>query len=352
MKILDNCDFLTDGKKNKFNIKLLKNSIENKNISHAYLFCGGSMELLLKLSLMFSASINCSEQGCGSCIICINSLKGIYSNIMKVEAEGNFLTRDKIFEIQKFASLSSYSPGKKISIIMEAEIMNAEASNRFLKTLEEPPDEECIFILLTEDISSVLLTIVSRCLVFNWNFKVEDGEVSVNEYKKLEDALNETIAEIIKLSQKEFTYSLNLSINLVNILKNVEEKVKSKQKEEINKIKDSGESREDIENILKILESKHKRRLNKVNKLGISIVFDIISAWLEDILSVNFGASIETLNYKHNYLLIKENFKDVEINKIFKLMGLIKENRSYLNYSINSELSFDNILNQFQNLKK
>jgi len=135
MEILEDLDFLVEEDRNKTNIKLLKNSVEHRDISHAYLFYGNSMALLCRLALAFSASINCHERGCGRCDICRNTLKGIYPNLNIAESEGNILTIDKIMELQKFMSVSSYIPGKKICVIKNAEIMNEQASNRLLKTL-------------------------------------------------------------------------------------------------------------------------------------------------------------------------------------------------------------------------
>ncbi|MBU4483004.1 MAG: hypothetical protein KKG62_02755, partial [Actinobacteria bacterium] len=62
------------------------------------------------------------------------------------------------------------------------------------------------------------------------------------------------------------------------------------------------------------------------------------------------GAGEKSLNFSKNYLFISKNIKNIKIDKIFKLMEVIEGNRSYLNYSINSELALDNIFLQFQNI--
>ena len=50
----------------------------------------------------------------------------------------------------------------KICIVWGAEKMNLQASNTFLKLLEEPP-EKTYFILISEDEQLLLPTIISRC---------------------------------------------------------------------------------------------------------------------------------------------------------------------------------------------
>lgn len=49
---------------------------------------------------------------------------------------------------------------------MDAERMNDEAANAFLKTLEEPPSQ-CLLILATSQPDQLLQTIISRCVRVN-----------------------------------------------------------------------------------------------------------------------------------------------------------------------------------------
>lgn len=65
-------------------------------------------------------------------------------------------------EIIKKLSLKAYQGGYKVMIIWYAEKMNTEAANKILKILEEPP-HKTVFLLLCEDQSMLLDTIISRC---------------------------------------------------------------------------------------------------------------------------------------------------------------------------------------------
>ena len=350
MRLLENLDFLIEDINNRSNARLLSSMIENNNISHAYLFSGNDMGSLYSLALKFSASINCLENGCGVCIVCENTLKSIYSNILNVEPEGNFLRKEDIAGIQKFMNLSSYAPGKKICIIKEAELMNAQAANRLLKTLEEPPDEESIFMLLTEELSLVIPTIVSRCLVFNWNLKFSEDKLGKNNFSNIEKYLDEGLKSIIGSPVGKKEMPLDLSLKLKAILKKMEAGFKTGQEKEIEDIRNSDFDRGDINKYIKALNSKHKRRLNKLGKLGMSKVFDIISAWLEDMLIVKMGAVDKNLNYSQNYFFITKNIDRISVDKIFNIINTIEENRRYLSQSINTELALDNIFLQFQDI--
>lgn len=68
----------------------------------------------------------------------------------------------QIREVKRVLSLSASQQGRRVVIIVNAEEMNVESSNAFLKTLEEPHDDVTI-ILTTSRPERLLQTIVSRC---------------------------------------------------------------------------------------------------------------------------------------------------------------------------------------------
>ena len=75
----------------------------------------------------------------------------------------------RIISVEKTRSLisdlsrTSNQGGAKIALIHEADRMKKQASNAFLKTLEEPPPGTYLFLLTTRP-NSMLSTIKSRCL--------------------------------------------------------------------------------------------------------------------------------------------------------------------------------------------
>jgi len=350
MRIFQELDFLTDSSANQSNIELLSGMVRDGHVSHAYLFTGTNTSQLYRLALSFAAGINCREGGCGHCSICDNTLKGVHPNLLVVEPEGNILRVEEITGLQRFIGMSAYGPGRKICIIKEAELMNAEAGNRLLKTLEDPPDPDSVFILLTEDISVMLPTIVSRCLVYKWDLEFEEDTEEAKEFQVLEKYISDGIKEMM-ISDGISTSLMDLSLKILELLKKMEAGIKSGLDKEIADIKESGYAREDIDRYIKVLKSRHKRQLSKFNKLGISRVFDIISAWLEDMISVNMGAGREDINFEKNYNYINNRLKGLNAVKILKTMEDIEENRMHLGYSLNTELALDSIFLKVKGLK-
>ena len=74
--------------------------------------------------------------------------------------------RRLVLDMQK----SSNQGGRKVAIVFEADRMNVQSANAFLKTLEEPPEGTTLF-LLTSRPYDLLDTIRSRCL----NFRIPAG---------------------------------------------------------------------------------------------------------------------------------------------------------------------------------
>ena len=92
----------------------------------------------------------------------------------------------QIIKIEKIRSLikkvqhSANQGGKKIVVIHDADRMNVESANAFLKTLEEPPADTVIF-LFTARLYSLLETIRSRCLKFK--ISTDSKPIQFEEWK-------------------------------------------------------------------------------------------------------------------------------------------------------------------------
>lgn len=88
------------------------------------------------------------------------SQSGWYNHLKVGNKQGSIFVRDASDIIQKMA-LKSYEAPYKVIIIWMAERLNDSASNKLLKTFEEPP-ENTIIILIAERYEHILPTVRSR----------------------------------------------------------------------------------------------------------------------------------------------------------------------------------------------
>ena len=120
---------------------------------------------------------------------------------------------EQIRNIKTFLGQKPIESGKKIVLIVDADLLNEAASNCLLKTLEEPNNG--LFILLTSRLNILLDTIVSRCQIIRFKSF---------SYKKLEFFISNN--PDFSLSNIDKELNLKNLINLANgspgkIIKNI-----------------------------------------------------------------------------------------------------------------------------------
>lgn len=198
----------------KVTVEILKNSIINNKISHAYLFNGPRGTGKTSVAKIFAKSVNClnnkNGNACGTCELC----KKIQENdvdIIEIDAASNNGV-EEIREIRSKVKLLPAVAKYKVYIIDEVHMLSTGAFNALLKTLEEPPSH-VIFILATTEIHKIPLTILSRCQRFDFN-KVNSEEMfaKLKQICKLEkkDISDNILKLIVKLSDGGCRDAINL----------------------------------------------------------------------------------------------------------------------------------------------
>src|SRR6266478_3103861 len=146
----------------------LHRSLQRGRLAHAYLFSGPRGSGKEAMARTLAKALNCSEadhDSCDRCDSCRRVDEGIHPDVywVRPESKSRRIQIDQVREFMKSVNLCSSMGGVKVGIIVDADCMGEEASNAFLKTLEEPP-AQTIIILLTTQPQRLLPTILSRCL--------------------------------------------------------------------------------------------------------------------------------------------------------------------------------------------
>ena len=211
----------------KINKKVLIDGVDKKTIPHAQLFFGPNGSGKLNTALAYIQYILCEnkkkQDSCGECSNCqknqllihpdvhfifpvtsglkikkpissdyLDVWKEMILNSTKIDLESWRKTISKsnkklsiyvheAWSIEKIISLKSYQGDYKIFLIWHAEKLNTAASNKLLKSLEEPPPQT-IFILISEKKDLLIKTILSRVISLKFNLK-EDDSLLVNSKK-------------------------------------------------------------------------------------------------------------------------------------------------------------------------
>lgn len=148
-------------------IDYLQKGIKEDKLSHAYILSGEKGSGKKMIAGIFATTLQCEEKGeepCGKCKSCMQAASGNHPDIRWVTHEKASIGVDDIRnQINNDIGIKPYSSPYKIYIVPEGEKMTEQAQNALLKTIEEPP-HYAVIILLTENSSAFLQTILSRCV--------------------------------------------------------------------------------------------------------------------------------------------------------------------------------------------
>ena len=150
--------------------KTLKQVVEQKKISHAYLFSGPRGTGKTSVAKIFAKAMNCPNQvdgePCNNCYICQAVTEGSLEDVIEMDAASN----NGVDEIREIRDKSTYAPSLaryKVYIIDEVHMLSTGAFNALLKTLEEPT-QNVVFILATTELHKIPATILSRVQRFEF----------------------------------------------------------------------------------------------------------------------------------------------------------------------------------------
>ena len=306
-------------------VKIIKNTIKNNQINHAYLFAGPRGTGKTSIAKIFAKIVNCENpkdyKACGKCNSCtqINN-----SDIIEIDAASNNGV-DEIRELRNKVNLVPSYGKYKIYIIDEVHMLTVGAFNALLKTLEEPP-AHAIFILATTDPQKIPETILSRCQRFD--FKKITNDAIVENLKKISKEENieieeEALYEIATLSDG----GMRDSVGMLDQAKSYsEEKITIEDIHDIN----GTLTEKDLEELLENIEDKNLEiileKTDKYNEKG-----------------KNFTKLTEEfINYLRNVLLFKK------VPNYFKNMHKNTENYE----KIVEKTTVENILKYIEILNK
>ena len=310
-------------------VKHFKSSIELSKVSHAYILNGEKGVGKKTLASVVAKSLQC-ESGepdpCGKCKSCLQAETGNQPDIIWVKHEKpNVISVDEIrTQIVNDIDLKPYSSRYKIYIVPDSQMMNQQAQNALLKTLEEPP-EYAIIMLLTNNVDKFLPTILSRCIVLN--------------FKPVEPLhMMEYLVSNIGVDQEKARFCTDFAQG--NLGKAVRLAISP----------DYNEIREDSVRLLrKISDMEMDEIIQAVKNMGkykldITDYIDIMTMWFRDILMVKISNSPNKIIFKHEFSVMKKQASRMSYEGIEKILEAMDKLKVRLEANVNFDIAMELML--------
>lgn len=162
-------------------LDLLETTAANDRPAHAYLFTGPEGIGKKAVALRFASILNCvspAEDTDRSCTHCRRIAGLRHPDVRLEQPERGAVRIAQVREVQAYLRFAAAEAKYRTAILDDAHLMNREAQNALLKTLEEPPPGRML-ILITAKPSMLLPTVRSRCRTIKF------APLAASEVKKI-----------------------------------------------------------------------------------------------------------------------------------------------------------------------
>ena len=310
-------------------VKHFKSSIELGKISHAYILNGEKGSGKKTLAAVVAKSLQC-ESGeadpCGTCKSCLQAESGNQPDIIWVthEKPNEISVKDLRTQYNNDIELKPYSSRYKIYIVPDAQLMNTQAQNAILKTLEEPP-EYAIIMLLTNNVDKFLPTIISRCIVLNFrpveplhmvDYLVNQIGIDREKARFCTDFAQGNLGKAVRLAiSPDYNEIKEDSLRLLRRIQDM-----------------------DMDEIIQAV-----RNMGKY-KLDITDYIDIMTMWFRDLLMVKISNSPNKLIFKDEFSVMKKQASHVSYEGLEEILQALDKLKIRLEANVNFDIAMELML--------
>jgi DNA polymerase-3 subunit delta' len=303
----------------------LVKQVRGKEVAHSWLLLGPSGSGKRSAAIAMAAALNCEVEpgvGCGTCSACERILRRRYPDVHHIQPEGPLIPVDVIREtVIPQTSRSAFEGRTKVFVIEEADRMNEPAQNALLKTLEEPNDDT-VFILISDDEEEVLETIQSRCRIVRLEPMSEDGLVEVmvgsgaseeearlaarvshGDVDRAQSLVQEKEASLRRSLWRSVphrlvapTDALDAATEILDTARSAVKAREREQKKEITELADATGEGRGTAHARNALAKRHKRELRRLEEEILGEALDAIASFYRDVVAVRTGGAGTAIN--------------------------------------------------------
>ena len=307
-------------------LSYLRRAYDQNRLAHAYLISGlpGSGKQMLAAELASLAN--------GTNTNDVFSAKARDIFIARPESKSRRIVIEQIRDLEHALQMRASNGRRKVVIISDADRLQPQAANAFLKTLEEPP-KDSLLLLLSALPEALPETILSRCISI---------PLAPHDQHQSKDAEEEKLVKLLQQSAREqkwnIQYAYRLAQEFQRLLRAIRELIKRETDEALKKeqarYKDAtdGAWLEEREHYYKALtESLYLQR-----RAGL---IETLFAWWSDVLRSSTGVERRNLpGARKETDALASRFNNAEI---LQRVRCLEELRDHLGRNIQEALAIE-----------
>ncbi|MCG3147474.1 MAG: hypothetical protein PCFJNLEI_00914 [Verrucomicrobiae bacterium] len=231
---------------------------------------------------------------------------------------------EQIRDFEKAVNLKAGMARIKVGIVVDADCMGDEASNAFLKTLEEPP-AQTIIILLTSQPQRLLPTILSRCL------KISFGAVAlaVSPYRA------QVVEVLRKFGSRSVAEVYQLHAAVTGLLQRIREKLREEAEANL-------EQYDEVEvKIRARLETQSDARLEGEYRAAREQVLEELYTWFGDVWLCVEQAETDLLEHPEELPALQQVAAGLSPARAAANLEAVEQIRDALSRNINETLALE-----------
>jgi DNA polymerase-3 subunit delta' len=303
----------------------LRRAHEQNRLAHAYLISGPPGSGKQQLAADLASLVN------GTVANDVFSARAREIFVARPESKSRRIVIEQIRDLEHALQMRASNARRKVAIISDADRLQPQAANAFLKTLEEPP-RDSLLLLLSALPEALPETILSRCIAIPL---ARAGQLQTsNEEKNLVNLLQQASHE--RSWTIQFAY--RLAQEFQRLLRSVREEVKRETdealKQEQTRYKDATDGA-----WLEEREQYYKARAESLYLQRRAGLIEILFTWWSDVLRSSNG--VVQRNFpaaKKETGLLASRFTTAEI---LKRIRCLEELRDHLNRNIHEALAIE-----------
>ena len=305
-------------------LEYLRRAHEQNRLAHAYLISGPPGSGKQQLAADLASLVN------GTPVGDVFSAKAREIFVARPESKSRRIVIEQIRRLEHALQMRASNSRRKVAIISDADRLQPQAANAFLKTLEEPP-KDSLLLLLSALPEALPETILSRCIALPL---ARDGQRQPSDEEK-------KLVKLLQVSHEQswtIQFAYRLAQEFQRLLRSVREEVKRETDEALRQ--EQIRYRDATDGAwLEEREQYYKARAESLYLQRRAELIEALFAWWSDVLRSSNGVAQRNLpGAGEETAVLASRFSTAEI---LKRIRCLEELRNHLNRNIHEALAIE-----------